>query len=116
MIEDMTVRDRPPATERSYVHAAAKVGHFFGRTPEWLEPEEERAFQIHLVAGSIWWPARNQTICALHFLCGVTLGRADLPERICNIRSDTYGGKTDDRGVSPRAGGPDVAEALMIRV
>jgi integrase/recombinase XerD len=41
-----------------------------------------RAFQVHLVAGGISWPALNQTVCALRFLYGVTLKQADLPERI----------------------------------
>jgi hypothetical protein len=31
MIEDMTVRNLSPATQRSYVHAVAKFGRFFGR-------------------------------------------------------------------------------------
>ena len=30
MIEDMTVRNLSPATQRSYVHAVAKFGRFFG--------------------------------------------------------------------------------------
>jgi hypothetical protein len=39
MIEDMTVRNLSPAT----------------------------AFQVHLVAGGISWPALNQTVCALRY-------------------------------------------------
>jgi integrase/recombinase XerD len=34
MIEDMTVRNLSPATQRSYVHAVAKFGRFFGRSPD----------------------------------------------------------------------------------
>jgi len=33
MIEDMTVRNMSPAIQRSYVHAVAKFGRFFGRSP-----------------------------------------------------------------------------------
>lgn len=87
MIEDMTVRNLSPATQRSYVHAAAKFGRFFGRSPERLGLEEVRAFQVHLVAGGISWPALNQTVCALRFLYGVTLKQADLPERIPYART-----------------------------
>jgi integrase len=32
------------------------------------------------------WLALNQTVCALHFLYGVTLRQADLPERIAYAR------------------------------
>src|SRR6476659_4043869 len=86
MIDDMTVRNLSPATQRSYVHAVAKFGRFFGRSPECLDLEDVRAFQVHLVAGGMSWPALNQTVCALRFLYGVTLGRPDLPERIPHAR------------------------------
>ena len=86
MIEDMTVRNLSPATQRSYVHAVAKFGRFFGRSPDKLDLEGVRAFQVHLVAGGISWPALNQTVCALRFLYGVTLRRAELPERIIHAR------------------------------
>jgi integrase/recombinase XerD len=82
MIEDMTVRNLSPATQRSYVHAVVKFGPFFGRSPDKLDLEDVRAFQVHLVAGGISWPALNQTVCALRFLYGVTLRQSDLPERI----------------------------------
>jgi site-specific recombinase XerD len=86
MIEDKTVRNLSPATQRSYVHAVAKFARFFGRSPETLDLEDVRAFQVHLVAGGMSWPALNQTVCALRFLYGVTLRRADLPERIVYAR------------------------------
>jgi integrase/recombinase XerD len=53
MIEDMTVRNLSPATQRSYVHAVAKFGRFFGRSPDRLDLEDVRTFQVHLVAGGI---------------------------------------------------------------
>jgi integrase/recombinase XerD len=82
MIEDMTVRNLSPATQRSYLHAVAKFSRYFGRSPDRLGLEEVRAFQVQLVAAGISWPALNQTVCALRFFYGVTLGRAELPERI----------------------------------
>jgi integrase/recombinase XerD len=82
MIEDMTVRNLSPATQRSYVHAVAKFSRYFGRSPERLDLEDVRAFQVHLVAKGISWPALNQTVCALRFFYGVTLGQAEMPERI----------------------------------
>jgi site-specific recombinase XerD len=82
MIEDMTVRNLSPATQRSYVHAVAKFSRYFGCSPDRLDLEDVRAFQVHLVANSISWPALNQTVCALRFFYGVTLGHGEIPERI----------------------------------
>jgi len=39
-----------------------------------------------LVAGGVSWPALNQIVCALRFFYGVTLGQAELPERIAHAR------------------------------
>ena len=86
MTEDMTVRNLSPATQRSYVHAVAKFSRYFGRSPDQLGLEEIRTYQVHLVAKGISWPALNQTVCALRFFYGVTLGRAELPERIPHAR------------------------------
>ena len=86
MIEDMTVRNLSPATQRSYIHAVAKFSRHFGRSPERLGLEDVRAFQVHLVANGISWPALNQTVCALRFFYGITLGHAEIPERIAYAR------------------------------
>lgn len=82
MIDDMTIRNLSPATQRSYLHAVTKFSRYFGRSPEQLDLEDVRAFQVHLVATGISWPALNQTVCALRFFYGVTLGHAEIPERI----------------------------------
>jgi site-specific recombinase XerD len=87
MIEDMTVRNLSPATQRSYLHAVAKFSRHFGRSPDRLGLEDVRAFQVHLVSRSLSWPALNQTVCALRFFYGVTLGQAELPERIPYART-----------------------------
>ena len=82
MIEDMTVRNLSPATQRSYIHAVAKFSRYFGCSPDRLDIEDVRAYQVQLVARGISWPALNQTVCALRFFYGVTLGQSELPERI----------------------------------
>jgi integrase/recombinase XerD len=86
MIEDMMVRNMSPATQRSYISAVSKFSRYFGRSPERLDLEDVRAFQVHLVATGISWPGLNQIVCALRFFYGVTLGEAEVPERISYAR------------------------------
>ena len=82
MIEDMTIRNMSPATQRSYISAVSKFSRYFGRSPERLELEDVRAFQVHLVSTGISWASLNQIVCALRFFYGITLGEAEVPERI----------------------------------
>jgi site-specific recombinase XerD len=87
MLEDLKIRNLSPATQRSYVHAVAKFSRYFGRSPAELDLEDVRAYQVHLVERRISWGALNQTVCALKFFYGVTLGRSDLPELIPYARA-----------------------------
>jgi integrase/recombinase XerD len=82
MIEDMTVRNLSPATQRSYIHAVSKFSRHFDRSPDRLGLDDVRTFQVHLVSAGTSWPALNQTVCALRFFYGVTLGHGEIPERI----------------------------------
>jgi site-specific recombinase XerD len=82
----MTVRNLSPATQRSYLHGVAKFSRYFGRSPDCLDIEDVRAFQVYLVSRGISWPALNQTVCALRFFYGVTLNRPEIPERIAYAR------------------------------
>src|SRR5258705_12099837 len=86
MIEDMTVSNLSPAKQRSYNSAVSKFSRYFGRSPDRLELEDVRAFQVHLVSTGISWPALNQTVCALRFFYGITLGHGEIPERIAYAR------------------------------
>ncbi len=87
IIEDLSIRNLSPETQRSYLHHVAKFSRFFGRSPDQLGYEEVRAYQGHLVGRRVSWGALNQTVCALRFFFGVTLGRSDLPERIAYPRT-----------------------------
>ena len=86
MIEDMAVRNLSPATQQSYLSAVSRLSKYFGRSPDRLGVDEVHAFQVHLVATGISWPALNQIVSALRFFYGVTLGRTTLPRRIAYAR------------------------------
>jgi integrase/recombinase XerD len=87
MIEDMTVRNLSPATQRSYVNAVSKFSRYCGRSPGKLGLDEVRDFQVHLVSKGVSWSSLNQIVCALRFFYGVTLNEATVPERIPYART-----------------------------
>jgi integrase len=86
MIEDMMVRNLSPATQRSYISAVAKFSRYFGCSPDRLNIEDVRAWQVYLVSQGISWPSLNQKVCALRFFYGITMGQNEIPERIAYAR------------------------------
>jgi integrase len=62
MIEDMTVRNLSPATQQPYLNAVSKFSRYFGRSPDRLGLEDVHAFQVHLVATGMSWPALNHEV------------------------------------------------------
>ena len=86
MIEDMTIRNLSPATQRSYLHAVSRFSQYFGRSPDRLGLEDVRTYQVHLASKGVAWGSLNQVVCALRFFYGVTLGELTIPERIAYAR------------------------------
>jgi site-specific recombinase XerD len=82
MIEDMTIRNLSPATQRSYIHAMSRFSAYFGRSPDKLTLDDVRTYQVHLASKGVAWGSLNQVVCALRFFYGVTLNQAIVPERI----------------------------------
>lgn len=64
MIEDMTVRNLSPATQRSYINAVQKFSRYFGRSPDRLDLEDVHAFQVHLVSTGISRSFSTAVICS----------------------------------------------------
>jgi integrase/recombinase XerD len=87
MIEDMTIRNLSPATQRSYLHAVSRFSQYIGRSPDRLGLEDVRAYQVHLASKGVAWGSLNQVVCALRFFYGVTLGQGTIPERIVYARA-----------------------------
>ena len=56
MIEDMTIRNFSPATQRSYLYAVVRFSRYFGgQCPSRLTLEDVRAYQLHLAGCDIAW-------------------------------------------------------------
>jgi len=67
MIEDMSVRNLSPTTQRSYIHNVKKFSLYFGRSPDRLGLDEVRAYQVHLVSEGIARATLNQIVSSLRF-------------------------------------------------
>jgi len=73
MIEDRSLRNMSPATQRVYVNAVKNFSAF-GRPPDKLTSEDVRTYQLHLVSRGLKPTIINPILCALRFFCGATLG------------------------------------------
>jgi integrase/recombinase XerD len=75
MIEDMTIRNPSPATQRSYLHAVSRFSQYSWRSPDRLGLEDVRAYQVYqvrLASKGVAWGSLNQVVCALRFFYDVT--------------------------------------------
>jgi integrase/recombinase XerD len=87
MMDDMRIRNLSVATQQAYIHHVRRFSQYFGgRSPSRLDLEDVRAFQVDMVERGASFSHLNQAVCALRFFYGVTLGCADLPERIAHAR------------------------------
>jgi len=82
-------RNYSPRTEETYIAAVAHFARHFGKSPDQLGAAQVTEYQIwlrehkHVSATSL-----NQTVCALRFLYGQVLGRADEVQRIAYARRE----------------------------
>jgi integrase/recombinase XerD len=81
-IDDLRLRNYSPKTVKAYVAGVLRFARHFGRSPAELGAEHIRAFQIHLLQRQADWSLYNQTVCALRFLYGTTLGKPDVVQLI----------------------------------
>jgi len=82
LIQDLQLRNFSTETIKCYVRYVAQFAKHFGRSPEVLTPEHAREYQLHLLEKKVSWSTFNQSVCALRFLYGTTLGRKDYVERL----------------------------------
>jgi integrase/recombinase XerD len=73
-IEDMQVRGLAPTTQRSYIHYVAEFAKFYNKSPEHLDLEAVRQYEIHLLNERKLSPQSvNTFISSVQFLYTVTL-------------------------------------------
>jgi integrase/recombinase XerD len=76
--QDLQIRNYAPRTITTYVQAIAAFARHFGRSPEQLDAEHIRLYQLHLIARHASWSRFNQAVCALRLLYRLTLQRPEL--------------------------------------
>ena len=73
-IEDMQLRNFAPTTQRSYIHYVAGFAQYFNRSPEQLDLEAVRQYQLHLrQERKLSTQSINIFLSAVQFLFLVTL-------------------------------------------
>jgi site-specific recombinase XerD len=83
MLDDLRIRHYSPRTVEIYIECVRRFAAHFGKPPDGLGEEEIRAYQLHLVdTQRVSWSAFKQTVAALRFFYGITLGRPAVIERI----------------------------------
>ena len=82
MIDDMTIRNMSPNTQKAYVRAVKNFSLHFGKSPDKLTFEDVRAYQLHLVSRGLQAATIIPIMCAIRFFYSTTLGRANVAEHI----------------------------------
>jgi integrase/recombinase XerD len=73
-IEDMQMRGLAPTTQRSYIHYAAEFAKFYNTSPEKLDLEVIRQYEMHLLNERKLAPQSvNAFVASMQFLYTVTL-------------------------------------------
>ncbi len=82
MIDDMTIRNMSPSTQKIYVAAVANFSVFHGRSPDKLTFEDVREYRLHLIARGLKPNSINPIMGALRFFYRTTLGLKEVSEQI----------------------------------
>ena len=87
MINDMTVRNFVPDTQREYIRAVKNFTIFLERSPDTATAEDLRAFQLHMTETGVRPPTFNSSVAALRFFFTVTWTGRSSPAAWCSCAS-----------------------------
>src|SRR5262247_3304931 len=75
MLQDMQIRNYSPHTIDGYLRYVAQFAKHFHTSPDRLDAEHIRTYQLHLLQQHVSKSIFIQTVCALRFFYETTLGR-----------------------------------------
>jgi integrase/recombinase XerD len=73
MIDEMTIRNMSPNTQKAYIRAVKNFSRHFGKSPDKLSFEDVRKYQLHLVSRGQQAATIVPIMCAIRFFYGTTL-------------------------------------------
>ncbi len=82
LIDDMTIRNMSPNTQKIYIYAVANFSAFHQRSPDKLGLEDIRDYHLHLVSRNLKPNSINPIMGALRFFYGKTLGQKHIVDEI----------------------------------
>ena len=82
LIDDMTIRNMSPNTQKIYIYAVANFSAFHQRSPDKLGLEHIRDYHLHLVSRNLKPNSINPIMGALRFFYGKTLGQKHIVDEI----------------------------------
>jgi integrase/recombinase XerD len=88
MLDDMTIRNMSPSTQKIYVRAVANFSIYHGRSPDKLTAEDIRDYRLHLISRGLKASSINPIMGALRFFYGMTLGQKQVSEQIPYARKE----------------------------
>ncbi len=85
MIEDMRLRKLSAKTQTAYIRAFANFTRYLGRSPDTVNIEDLRAYQLHMVEQGVSSITLNATITGLKFFYAVTLDRPEAMNKMRHV-------------------------------
>ena len=82
MLEELQIRNFAPSTQKDYLWRLGQFARHFRRSPDQLGPKEIHEYQLHLLKSGAGYGTLQQSVSALRFFYGVTLGKEWVIEKI----------------------------------
>jgi integrase/recombinase XerD len=86
MIEDMCLRKLSEKTQATYIRAVRRLAKFLARSPDAVNGDDLRRFQLHLVQVGLSPISINATIIGVRFFLENTLERPELVRKLRPVR------------------------------
>ena len=75
MMEDMRIRGMGDKSQKAHIRALKDFSAFLGRSPDTAEPDDLRAYQLHMADTGVTPSTFNARIVALRFFFSMTCDR-----------------------------------------